>query len=112
MKKFAAAFVLTAALTFAGAANTYRIDLYQKTVLNGTDFKPGECKVELNENHVVLKQGKRTAETEVKVETSPNKFYSTSVGYTSDGRIQEIRLGGTSTKLLFDVSATSPVAGR
>ena len=47
-----------------------------------TTFKPGECKLELKDNQVILKQGKTTAEAAVKVENGPNKFYSTSVGYT------------------------------
>jgi hypothetical protein len=41
----------------------------------------------------------------VKVEKAENKFKSTSVRYTNgDGKltVQEIRLGGTSTRLVFN----------
>jgi hypothetical protein len=110
LRKLVGGFVLTAALAFAGAGNTYRIDLYQKTILNGASFKPGECKLQVEDNHLLLKQGKQSAEAEVKVENSPNKFSATSIGYTTDGRIQEIRLGGTTTKLIFDTGTQAGAA--
>jgi len=96
-----ASLAIISALAMAGAGNTYRFDLYQPTVVNGTTFKPGECKIELKDNQVVLKQGKTTAEAAVRVENGSNKYYSTSVGYSEGSHIQEIRLGGTTTKLVF-----------
>jgi len=112
-KKLVASLAFISALAFANAANSYRVDLYQPTVVNGTTFKPGECKVEVKDNQVTLKQGKATAETSVKVETSSNKFLSTSVGYADGNHIQEIRIGGTTTKLVFSGdSGSANAAGR
>ncbi len=111
-RKLVSSIAILAALTIASAANSYRVNLYQATVVNGTTFKAGECKLELKDNQVVLKQGKNTAESTVKVENAADKFGSTTVGYTNGNHIQEIRLGGTSTKLLFDDGASSTAAGR
>jgi hypothetical protein len=112
-KKLVGAIAFIAALTVASAANTYRVDLYQATVVNGTTFKAGECKLEVKDNQVVLKQGKNVAESAVKVENASDKFNSTSVGYTNGNHIQEIRIGGTNTKLLFeDGPSSSAASGR
>jgi hypothetical protein len=50
------------------------------------------------------------------VENGTQKFLSTSVGYEGESanQIQEIRIGGTSVKLLFDQDgkAASAAAGR
>ena len=109
-KKFVASFAVFSAMAFAGAPNTYKVDLYQTTVVNGTTFKPGECKVEVKDNQIVLKQGKNTAEASAKIETGANKFSNTSVGYTDGSHIQEIRLGGTNTKIVFDPSSNTGTA--
>ena len=53
----------------------------------------------------VLRQGKVKTESPVKVEENGTKFDSTAVRYVNgaDGKlhIQEIRIGGTRTKLVF-----------
>ena len=90
----------TAALAVA-AGNSYTVRLYQPATLGGAEFKAGDVKLDLADNKVVLKQGKTTAEVTASVETSGTKFSLTSVD-TSDGRIHEIRLGGTTTKLIFE----------
>src|SRR5205807_1513458 len=97
--------MLTLAISVAYAGTSYRLNLYRPTTVNGTELKAGEVKIELQDNKVILKQGKTTAEATVRVETGGQKFLSTSVGYGGDASpsdIQEIRLGGTSTKLLFE----------
>ena len=88
-------------LAIASAAETYRVDLYQTTNVNGTEFKRGECKVELKDGQVVVQQGKKTAEAAVQVERSPDKYMATAVAYTDGNQIQEIRLGSTNMKLVF-----------
>jgi hypothetical protein len=53
----------------------------------------------------VLSKAGASVEANVKVESAESKFNSTSVRYQNgDGkyRIQEIRLGGTKTKLVFN----------
>ena len=40
--KLVASLAFISAFAFANAANSYRVDLYQATVVNGTTFKPGE----------------------------------------------------------------------
>ena len=72
--------------------------------MNGTELKPGVYKVELKDNKAVISRGKQSVETPVTAETADSKFSSTSVRYhNGDGkyRLQEIRIGGTNTKLIF-----------
>ena len=59
----------------------------------------------LQDNKVLIVNGKETLEVPVKVENNGKKFETTMVRYTeSEGKssIQEIRLGGTTTKLVFN----------
>ncbi len=97
--------VAFAAMAFASGAETHRIKLYQDSIVNGTELKSGEYKVTVENGKAVLSNGKSTAESAVKVETADSKFSSTSVRYLNgDGkyRVKEIRLGGTTTKLVFE----------
>jgi len=104
-------------LSVAYAASSYHVTLYKSTTVNGTELKAGDYKLEIQGNKAVFKQGRTTAESTVRVENGTQKFLSTSVGYEGDSptnQIQEIRIGGTSVKLLFDQDgkATSAGAGR
>jgi hypothetical protein len=92
------------ALAAVASADTYRVTLFQSSVVNGTELKPGDYKVQLTDSKVVISKGKETVEATVKVENGNEKFNATSVRYSNaDGKykIQEIRLGGTKTKLVF-----------
>jgi hypothetical protein len=103
MKKFAFTFAVMA-LAVASAADTYRVTLFQPSVIAGKELKAGEYKVTVTDNKAVISQGKNSVESAVKVEGTDNKFNSTSVRYTNaDGKykVQEIRLGNTKTKLVF-----------
>jgi hypothetical protein len=104
-------------LSVAYAASSYNVTLYKSTTVNGTQLKPGDYKLEIQGNKAVFKQGRTTAESTVRVENATQKFLSTSVGYegeSANNQIQEIRIGGTSLKLLFDQDgkAASAAAGR
>ncbi|MGI8990031.1 MAG: hypothetical protein ACR2I2_10665 [Bryobacteraceae bacterium] len=94
----------TAALAIASAAS-YNLTLYQPINVDGKVLKEGECQVEVRDRTAILRQGKTSIEANVKPETVDKKFPSTSIKYVvSDGKnnIQEIRLGGTKTKLVFE----------
>ena len=92
---------LGASIAFAGSS--YRVTLYRSTSVNGTELKAGDVKVELLGDKVLIKQGKTSVEAPVKVETRTSKFDATTVGYNGDtaNEIHEIRIGGTSTILVF-----------
>jgi hypothetical protein len=93
----------TLALAVASAAS-HRVTLYQPATLAGQELKPGSYTVELRDDKAVIKNGKQTIETAVKVENNDEKFRGTSIRYeNSNGqlKVQEIRLGGTNTKLVF-----------
>lgn len=99
------------ALAVASAATNYHVKLYEPSMIGGTMVKPGDYKVEVKDNRVAVKDGKTLAEADVKVETGDQKYSTTTVRYANtDGKltIQEIRLGGTTTKLVF---ANSTAAG-
>ena len=104
MKKILFGFT-TLALAIASAAS-YRVTLFQDSIVAGTELKAGEYKIELKDNKAVVKGGKSVVEADVKVETSDQKFSSTTVRYTNaDGgklKIQEIRLGGTNSIIVFN----------
>ena len=103
-KKILLSFAILAASAMANA-KSFSVTLFQPSIVGGSELQPGEYKLDLNESKVVLHSGKNSAEAAVKVETSDQKFGSTTVRYTNgDGkyRVQEIRLGGTKTKLVFN----------
>ena len=88
-------------LAFASAATTYKVTFFQPSVINGTELKAGEYKVEVNNDKAVLWQGKSSTEVPVKVETTEQKNRATAVRYSDGSKVQEIRIGGTKTKLVF-----------
>lgn len=90
-------------MSLAYASSNYNVTLYGPANINGTSLQAGEVKVQLHGDTATLKQGKTSVEAPVHVETKPNKFVSSSVD-TSEGAIREIRLGGTSTVLVFGPS--------
>ena len=109
MKK-ALAVIFALGISVVYAASTYHVTLYKPTTINGTQLKPGDVKLELQGDKVVIKQGKTSVESSVTVENGSHKFDASSVGYVGDStnnQIQEIRLGGTTTKLLFEAGAKS-----
>src|SRR3954447_9314732 len=94
----------TLGLAAASAASTYKLTLFQPSIVAGKELQPGRYKVELKENTAVISRGKQSVEASVRTETSDTKFDSTSVRYKNgDGkyRLEEIRLGGTATKIVF-----------
>lgn len=103
MKKIMFGFAVLA-LAVASAADSYKITLFQPSVVGGSELKPGEYKVTVTDNKAVITAGKKSVETAVKVETGDAKYNSTTVRYqTGDGKykVQEIRLGNTNMKLVF-----------
>lgn len=95
-------------LTFAlavASASTHSVQLFQPSVVSGQELKPGEYKLTLEDSKVIISKGKQSVEATVRTETSDSKFSATSVRYTNDNgkmKVQEIRLGGTNTKLIFN----------
>jgi hypothetical protein len=113
MKK-ALTMMFAIALGVAYAASSYHVTLYKPTTINGTQLKAGDVKLELQGDKVIFKQGKTTVESSVTVQNGGQKFADTSVGYdgeSSNNQVQEIRLGGTTTKLLFGSADKSAAAG-
>jgi hypothetical protein len=103
MKKFWFGFAVMA-LAVASAADSYRITLFQPSVIAGKELKPGEYKLELKDNKAVISQGKHSVEAPVTLESSDSKFATTSVRYSAaEGKyqIEEIRLRNTKTKVVF-----------
>jgi hypothetical protein len=101
--KFFALF-LSVALMVASAAS-YNVTLFQPSVLAGKELKAGEYKVTLDGDKAIISMGKQKVEAPAKIETADSKYSSTSVRYTTeDGKmkIQEIRLGGTNQKVVFN----------
>jgi hypothetical protein len=103
MKKFALAFLI-AGISIA-SAKSYSVLLTEPCVIGGKELKAGDYKMDVKDSKVVVSKGKESIESDVKVENSGSKYGATVVRYsTADGkyRVQEIRLGGTNMKLVFN----------
>lgn len=100
VKKSILAFA-TLALAVASAASSYSVTFYQPVVVNGQTLKAGDYKVQYNSDKATIQQGKTVAEVPVKVETSTDKYAATTVRLNGT-QVEEIRLGGTKTKLVFE----------
>lgn len=99
--------LLVSAFVFAGmalaAGKSYTVKLYSPAMVGTTELKPGVYRVEVNDKTATIKSGKVEKVADVKVEESQSKFGATTVrmGTGEKPQIQEIRLGGTKTKLVF-----------
>lgn len=91
----------TLALAAASAATSYNVTFFEPVTVNGTKLKPGNYKVEVNENKAVIKQGKPVAETAVKVENNDKKYPTTTVRLAG-AQVEEIHFGGTRTRIVFE----------
>jgi len=86
------------------SAKTYTVTVNGPAAIGNSQVKGGDYKLELKGDRVLLKDGKMVDEFPVQVQNESRKFDSTSITYSShDGttRIEEIRLGGTTVKLVF-----------
>jgi hypothetical protein len=96
----------TLALVVASAASSYKVNIFEKSTLNGKELTPGEYKVQIKDNVAVLTQGKTVTEVPVKVVATDTKNRTSSVKYV-DGTIKEMRLEGTNKKLVFGEAAST-----
>jgi hypothetical protein len=94
--------VAVCALLALGAASaaSYRIELFQPSVVKGIQLAPGEYRLEVANGKVTFVRGKQSVEAPVKTQDVDKKFSATSVRYDA-ASITEIRLGGTKTKLIL-----------
>ena len=103
MMRFAVAF-LTVALSMA-SAKSYTVNVFQPSVLAGTELKTGEYKLEILGDKISLKSGKLVVEAAVTVENMPAQNRTTTMRIDDNGgklQIKEIRLGGTNLKLVVN----------
>lgn len=109
MKKMIFAFAATLTMAVA-SASTHSITIYEKSNLNGAVLAPGQYKMEINGDKLMIKNGKKTIEAAVTVDNNAEKFANTSVRFKSgDGKytIQEIRVGGTNMKVKINKADSS-----
>jgi hypothetical protein len=100
IKKLVCGFAF-AAMAVVSAATSYKVTFYDPVVVNGTTLRPGDYSLQIKENMAIIKQGKVMAQAPVKIENSDKKF-STNTVRLSGTRIEEIHLGGTRTRVVFE----------
>jgi len=85
------------------SAKTYHITLYQASTVGGTELKPGQYSLDVENGKATIRNGKLRGEAAVKVENVERKFDNTTVRYSAQGgKVQEIRVGGTNLKVVFN----------
>ena len=109
------ALTLTAAAQAQVQAKSKKQDLqlFWDTEVAGTTLKPGDYKVGVDgTTATVYKGGKSVATFAVRSETAGEKFHASSVVYGGNDRIlKEIRIGGTTTKLIVEGAAAAVSGG-
>jgi hypothetical protein len=93
---------LTAAF---GAKNSFKVNFLQDSIVEGKTVKAGTYKVAVENGNAVMKQGKESIEVPAHEITTPNKFESNELTYTNNTTLQDIAVGGTHTKIVFDGAA-------
>jgi len=95
---------LIAATVSIASAATYTIGLLQPAAVGSENLKAGDYQLSVKDNSVVIGKGKKQMELPAKIENGQEKFDRTQVIFgESNGKmvIQEIHLGGTTTKVTF-----------
>ena len=86
------------------SAKTYTVNLYSAVKVGSMELQPGAYTLEVKDSKAVIRNGKLHGEADVKVESGDAKYGATTVrmaGAEGNRTIEEIRLGGTKTKLVF-----------
>ena len=99
-------FTLLAVTALAGT-KSYSIKLFQPSMIGGTELKPGEYRLEVTNEKLVIRSGKQVGQAPVKVENADNKYATTTVRYSNGNgnyHIQEIHLGGTNLRLIVSAN--------
>jgi len=108
MKQVFIVFALAAGC--AVAADHYHFTLAEPSVVKGSQLKAGDYQLNLHADSVTISNGKQKVDVPAKVENSDKKFSQTRVLYFEDKgtyKLQEIEIGGTNTKVLFDSGVQS-----
>jgi hypothetical protein len=87
------------------SAATYNVTLFQPSMVSGTELKPGDYKLTVEDGKAMISKGKEKVEAAVRLENGDTKNSSTSVRYINENgkmKVQEIRLGGTNTRVVFN----------
>lgn len=95
----------TVAMAWASAAKPYEVVFSNPAQVSGTELKPGTYKVDVTGDRVMIHGAKQSVECSVKVEESDQKYSATTVRYgmvEGKYRVNEIHLGGTNMKLVFN----------
>jgi hypothetical protein len=101
LNKYVLGFLTVGVMAASAAAGTYKVQIFQDSVIDGKQVKAGNYKIEMENNTAVLKQGKQAVELPARAETAPNKFSTTEIRYTNSNNLQEICIGGTATRIVF-----------
>jgi hypothetical protein len=110
MKQLLFLITTSLALTNLASAATYTFKIFDSVTIDGKELKPGSYKVEVKDTTAVIRGGKESTEVKVRTESSDRKYDSTTVRYTKDGsknNLEEIHIGGSKTKLVFDAPKTA-----
>ncbi|MBI3207831.1 MAG: hypothetical protein HYZ37_02895 [Candidatus Solibacter usitatus] len=113
MKRIILSLAVFALATSLGAADL-KVNLETNAVVAGKDLKAGNYKLELDGDKALLKNGKASAEADVRVEEARAKYAKTTTCCLStDGKLhlKEIRVGGTNTRILFKEKGQDAPAG-
>ena len=108
LNKFLLTLAAAGAVSLSAAAPTYKVSLLQNSMVDGRQVNAGDYKLEMKDsNTAVLKHGKQTIQLPAREETAPAKFSTTEIQYRNNNDLQEIRIGGTNTKIVFQAGHTT-----
>jgi hypothetical protein len=91
--------------TAAFAAEVHKVRLGHVCYVGGTELKPGEYSLVLDNGRATLRRGFVEADSRAKVASARKPYDLTTVRYTGDKEhdsITEIEVGGTRTKVVFE----------
>ena len=94
------------ALAVASAASSYNVTFYQPVMINGTELKAGDYKLELTDKTAIIKQGGTVAAAPVPIHTG-NQKYDRNIVRLDRRQVEEIRIGGTGTRVVFDKTSNA-----
>jgi hypothetical protein len=94
-------FVALGATAFA-STNTFKVRIFQNSVVEGKALKAGEYKLSMQNGNAVITQGKTSIEVPAREVTIPNKPDSTELTYVNNTNLQAINVGGSHTRIVFE----------